>query len=59
MNGEKKGELGGAYQFPPVRFPGRDLILTGHGQMDGVHHYTVPRGLCGSGWRGYAIRGIQ
>ena len=57
--GRGGGELGGAYEFPTVRLPSRDLILAGHGQVDGVDHYTVPRRLCGSRRRRYTVRGIQ
>ena len=52
-------EEGVAYEFPAIRFPGRDLILARHGQMDGVHHDAVPRRLRGSRRRRDTARGIQ
>ena len=47
------------YEFPTVRFPSRDLVLAGHGQMDRVDHHAVPRRLRGRRRRRDAIRGIQ
>lgn len=44
------------YQFSTIRFPGGNLILAGHGEMDGVHHHAVTR--CRR-WRRDAIRGIE
>ncbi|SRR6266404_8031603 len=31
-----------AYQLPAIRFPRCNLIFACHGQVDGVHHHTVP-----------------
>ena len=50
---------GGAYEFSTVRLPSRDLVLAGHGQMNGVDHNTIPRRLGGRRWRRDATRGIQ
>jgi len=47
------------HEFSTVRFPGRDLVLTGHGQMNGVDHHAIPRRLCGRRRGRDAIRGIQ
>lgn len=51
--------MGSAYEFSTVGLPSRDLVLAGHGQMDRIDHHAVPRRLCGSRWRRYAIRRIQ
>ena len=52
-------ETKNTYKFPTVRFPSRDLVLAGHRQMDRIHHHTVPRRLCGSRGRRYAVRRVQ
>ena len=31
------------HQLAPVGFPGRNLILAGHSQVNGIHHDAVPR----------------
>ena len=38
------------YQFPSVRLPCCDLILTCHSQVDRINHNTVTRRLGGSRW---------
>lgn len=48
-----------AYKFPTIRLPGRNLILAGHGQVNGIDHHAIPRRLCGGRWRRYATRRIQ
>ena len=51
--------MGRAYEFSAVCLPSRNLVLAGHGQMDRIDHHAVPRRLCGSRWRRYAIRRIK
>jgi len=56
---ESGGVKDSTYEFSTVRFPSRDLVLAGHGQMNGIDHHTIPRRLCGRRRGCDAIRRIQ